>query len=96
MSERERINAYSDIAIVAKRRSQVIEHILERLAKILTPILEDGRLNKIDGCITKPKRPVPESTWRTGGGIELPCCYVLHRLKESRKDVRKCLRDYMI
>ena len=58
--ERERINAYSDIAIVAKRRSQMIEHIPERLAKILTPILEDGQLKKIDGCITEPKRPVPE------------------------------------
>ena len=93
MCERECINDYSDIAIVAKRRSQVIEHIPERLAKILTPILEDGRLKKIDGCITGPKWPVPESTWRTGGGMELPCGYILHRLKESRKDVRKCLRD---
>ena len=90
MCERERINDYSDVAIVAKRRSQVIEHIPERLAKILTPILEDGRLKKIDGCITGPKRPVPESTWRTG---DLPCCCVLHGLKESRMDVRKCLRD---
>ena len=93
MCEREHINAYSDIAIVAKRRSQMIEHIPEKLAKILTTILEDGQLKKIDGCITEPKRPVPESIWRTGGGIELPCCYILHRLKESRKDVRKCLRD---
>ena len=63
MCERERINAYSDIAIVAKRRSQVIEHISERLAKILTPILEDGLLKMIDGCITGPKWPVPRIPW---------------------------------
>ena len=69
----------------------MIGHVPERLAKILTPMLEDGRLKKIDGWITGPERPAPEGTWRTGGGIELPCCYVLHGLKE--KDVRKCIRD---
>ena len=91
--ERERINAYSDITIVAKRKSQVIGRVLERLAKILTPMLEDGRLRKIDSWITGPERPVPEGTWRTGGGIERPCCYVLHGLKESGNDIRKCLHD---
>ena len=55
MCERECINAYSGVAIVAKRRSQVIRHISERLAKILTPILEDRRLRKIDGWITGPE-----------------------------------------
>ena len=72
MCERKRINDYSDVVIVAKRRSQVIRHISERLAKILTPILEDRWLRKIDGCITGPERPAPEGIWRTGGGIELP------------------------
>ena len=62
MCERERINAYSDVAIVAKRRSHVIGHVPERLAKILTPILEDGRLRKIDGWITRPERLAPEGT----------------------------------
>ena len=56
----------------------MIGHILERLAKILTPMLEDGRLRKIDGWIKGPERPAPEGIWKTGGGIELPCCYVLH------------------
>ena len=72
MCERKRINDYSDVVIVAKRRSQVIRHISERLAKILTPILEDRWLRKVDGWITGPERPAPEGTWRTGGGIELP------------------------
>ena len=71
----------------------MIGHVLERLAKILTPMLEDGRLRKIDGWIKGPEWPAPEGIWKTGGGIELPCCYILHGLKESRKDVRKCLRD---
>ena len=76
MYERDHINDYSDVAIVAKRKSQVIGHIPERLAKILTPLLEDGRLKKIDGWTTGPERPAPERTWRTGGGIELLCCYI--------------------
>ena len=53
MCERERINAYSDVAIVVKR-IQVIGHVTERLVKIFTPMLEDGRLRKIDGWITGP------------------------------------------
>ena len=89
--ERESSNTYSDVAIVVKRGSQVIGHVPERLARILTPMLEDGRLRRIDGWITGPERPAPEGVWRTGGGIELPCCYILHGLKENRKGVRECL-----
>ena len=82
MCERERINAYSDVAIVAKRRGQVFKHIPERLAKML----EDGWLRKIDGGITGPERPALEGTWRTGGGIELPCCYIrTPRTKRKQK-----------
>ncbi len=94
MCERELANSYSAVAIVVKRGRQVIGHVPERLAEILTPMLEDGRLRRIDGWITGPERPAPEGVWRTGGGIELPCCYVLHGLKENRKGVRGSLRGY--
>ena len=40
--EIEQSNAYSDVAIVVKRGSQVIGQFPERLARILTPTLEDG------------------------------------------------------
>ena len=49
MCEREHSNAYSDVAIVMKGGSQVIGHVPKRLARILTPKLEDGRLRRIDG-----------------------------------------------
>lgn len=88
-----RSNVYSDVAIVVKRGSQMIGHIPERLARILTPMLEDGQLRKIDGFTTGPEWPVP-GVWRMGGGIELPCCYVLHGLKESRNGVQECLCDF--
>ena len=60
--ERESSNAYSDVhvAIVVKRGDQVIGHIPERLARILTPMLEDGRLRKIDDWTTRPEQPAPE------------------------------------
>ena len=63
----------------------MIGHIPERLANILTPMLEDGQLNKIDGWITGPERPAPEGTWRTGGGIELPCCYIRTRWTKRKQ-----------
>ena len=84
MCERECINDYSDIAIVAKRRSQVIKHIPERLAKML----EDGRLRKIDVAITGPERPAPEGTWRTGEGIYRTS--VLLRTPRTKRKQKGC------
>ena len=94
MCEREHANRHSAMAIAVKKGAQTVGHVPERLARILTPMLEDGRLIKIDGWITGPERPAPEGVWRTGGGIELPCCYVLHGTKEDRKGVRECLHCY--
>ena len=53
--EREHSNAYNEVAIVVKRGSQMIGHVPERLARILTPMLEDGWLRRIDGWITGPE-----------------------------------------
>ena len=61
--EREPSNAYSDAAIAVK----IIGHVPERLARTLTLMLKDGRLRRIDGCITGPEQPVPEGVWRMGG-----------------------------
>ena len=71
--KRERSKRHSDVAIAVKRGSQVIGHVPERLARILSPMLEDGRIRRIDGCITGAERLAPEGIWMTGGGIELPC-----------------------
>ena len=75
------------VATVVKRGDQVIGHVPERLARIITPILEDGQLRKTNSWTTGPKWSAPEGVWRTGRGIELPCCYVLYGLKESRKGI---------
>jgi hypothetical protein len=93
LCERQRSNTHSDVAIAVKRGSRVIGYVPERLARILSPMLEDGRIRGIDGWLTGPERPAPEGVWTRGGGVELPCCYVLHGLNESRKGVRKCLRE---
>ena len=76
-----------------EKRRRGDRHIPERLVRIFTWMLEDGRLRKIDGWTTGPERPVPEGVWSTGGDIELPCSYVLHGEKESRKHIRECLHD---
>ena len=80
--EIERSNAYSDVAIVVKRGSQVIGDVPERLARILTPMLDDGHLRKIDGWIAGPERPRQKVS---GRGIEFLCCYVLHGLKKAER-----------
>ena len=48
LCERERSNTHSDVAIAVKRGSRVIGHVPERLARILSPMLEDGRIRLIN------------------------------------------------
>ena len=91
--ERECSSFYSVVSIVVERGNQVIGHIPERLGRIFILMLDDRRLRKIDCWTTGLKRPGPEGVWRTGGDIDHPCCCVFYVLKESRRGIRKSLRD---
>ncbi len=91
---REAINRHSEAAIVVRSSSdRVMGHIPDRLARILSPMLGDGHIRKITGTVTGPARSAPEGVWRIGGGIELPCQYVLYGFKKHRAEVRRCLRN---
>ena len=71
----EHSNTHSDVAIAIKRGSQVIWHVPERLARIPSPMMKDGRIRRIDGYIPGAEWLAPEGVWTMGEGIELPCYY---------------------
>ena len=85
----------SDNAIVVKTRLEdtdkketVVGHIPESLAQSLGPMLKDGTVHSIVAKITGEKRRAPEVVWVQGGGIELPCEYVVYGLKTTRQRVK--------
>ena len=93
--EREAHNPHSEAAIVAKLDSddRVIGQVPDRLAVVLAPLLDDHIVSSITGTVTGPQRSAPDGVWTVGGGIELPCEYVLHGAKKHRSSVRTTLRQ---
>ena len=93
LCKREGHNPYSKVAIVVKIDNSVIGHVPDRLAVVLARLLDSGWVANITGTITGPPRSSPDGVWTVGGGIELPCEYVLHGAKQHRSLVRTALRQ---
>ena len=55
-------------------------------------MLEGGEIERMEGTVTGVARSAPEGVWVRGGGIELPCEYVLYGAKKDRKNIRQALR----
>ena len=93
--EREPHNPHSEAAIVVKLEtdSTVIGHVPNRLAIVLAQLLDCGMVTRITGTITDRPRSAPEGVWAVGGGVELPCEYVLHGAKKDHSSVRTALRQ---
>ena len=72
---------------------RIIGHVPDRLAVVLAPLLDSGRVTNITGTITGPPRSSPDGVWAISGGIELPCEYVLHGAKQDGSPVRRALRQ---
>ena len=92
--EREAHNLHSKAAIKVKLDTDgsVIGHVPDGLAAVLAPLLDSGTVTSVTGTITRPPRPASEGVWAVGGGIELPCEYVLHGATKDRSHVRTALR----
>ena len=90
---REPHNPQSEAAIVVKfdRDDHVIGHVPDRFATILALLLDGCIVTRITGTVTGPQRSAPDGIWTVGGGIELPCEYVLHGAKKHRSSVRTTL-----
>ena len=49
-------------------------------------------IERTEGILTGVAGSAPEGVWVPGGGIELPCEYVLYGAKKYREIVRQTLR----
>ena len=55
-----------------------VGHVPDPLACVLAPMLDGGMIERMEGTVTGVARSAPEGVWVPGGGIEVPCEYVLY------------------
>ena len=82
-----------DAILVTLADGTIAGHVPDFLARVLSPLLATGVIQRMEGTVTSGPRSAPEGVWVPGGGIELPCEYVLFGAKEDRKSVRQTLRE---
>ena len=77
-----------------------VGHVPDPFARVLAPMLDGGKIERMEGTVTGVARSAPEGVWVPGGGIgvpgggiEFPCEYVLYGTKGNRENVRKTPRE---
>ena len=58
------------------------------VARRLAPLIRGGEVSHASAEVIGTSRPAPEGTWTQGGGIEIPCKYILKGNKAYKKNVR--------
>jgi hypothetical protein len=88
---REPGNPHSPNAIIVTLGDgSTVGYVPDPVARVLAPMLE---IVHMSGTINGVPRHAPEGIWVRGGGIEIPCEYVLYGVKKARSSVRQRLRD---
>ena len=76
--EQEPANTHSSWAIVVKKSSgETVGHVPDSLAEVLTPLLESGQVQTVKCQVTGLSRGASEGVWVQGGGVVIPCTYIL-------------------
>ena len=86
------------IIIVKLNDGSNVGHVLDPLARVLAPMLDDGEIERTEGTVTGVERSAPEGVWVPGRGIEFPSEYVytvrckkgpLREVQKSREQKRE-------
>ena len=62
-----------------------VGHVHEPVARRLAPLIRGGEVPHASAEAIGTSRPAPEGTWTQGGGIEIPCKYILKGNKAYKK-----------
>lgn len=91
--EHEPTNTHSTWAIVVKKSTgEVVGHIPDSLAEVLLPLLTSGEVESIKCEVTGLSRGASEGVWVQGGGVVIPCTYILLGKKLNKPVVRSKLK----
>ena len=67
-------------------------HVPDDLARLLFPLLTSGTLQLLECEVTGMSKAAEEGVWVQGGGIVIPCTYILYGKKVDKVYVRKEMR----
>ena len=91
--EREPGNYHSDWTIMVRKRSgEIVGHVPDDLAQVLFPLRTSGTLQLLECELTEMRKAAEEGVWVQGGGIVIPCTYILYGKKEDKVYIRKEMR----
>ena len=78
-------------AIVVKKpeSSEVAGHVPDDVARVLFPLLSSGEILSMKCAITGLSKAAEEGVWVQGGGIVIPCTYILYGKKLDRPHARQ-------
>ena len=87
-------NIYSRNAIVVKSRGgEIIGHMPDGLSRVIFPLVQSGKILRIEGKILGDARSAPEGTWIQGGGIEIPCKFKIYGKSSDKRQVCNILKN---
>ena len=94
--EQEPSNTRSSWAIVVKNpgSGEIVGHVPDNLAEVLSPILSSGEVQIMKCEVTGLSRAAAEGVWVQGGGIVIPCTYILMGKKLGKPSVREKLKKW--
>ena len=70
---------------VVQTDGSIVGHVHEPVARRLAPLIRGGEVSHASAEVIGTSRPAPEGTWTQGGGIEIPCKYILKGNKAYKK-----------
>ena len=72
--------------------SEVAGHVPDDVAQVLFPLLSSGEILSMKCAITGLSKAAEEGVWVQGGGIVIPCTYILYGKQLDRLHVRSELK----
>ena len=85
-------NQHSETAVVVLMGDTVVGHVPEGICQPFYKLLESEIVGSIDCVLQGPPQSAAEGTWSIGGGVELPCKYLLYGPIENKKAARVEIR----
>ena len=76
-----------------KSSGETVGHVPDSLAEVLTPLLESGQVQTVKCQVTGLSRGASEGVWVQGGGVVIPCTYILLGKKLNKPFVRSKLKE---
>ena len=85
-------NQHSNTAVIVLKGDRVIGHVPEGLCQPFFQLLATKLVDHIDCILQGLPQNAAGGVWKLGGGVELPCKYIIFGPNANKKTVRLEIR----